>query len=257
MTPVSYNITNDTSVIKKWLRRFPKEAEARFIRAVAAGAWGQRPHCLCEGVFHMSRPHNEKQRKNKTRKIVDAARIVFCRKGFVAVTMQDIIDECGISRGGIYIYFSSVDEIFLEVIKQRNKEGFSLIDKAVQNNEPFADVLSNYMSMQKRRLMNFENSIFRAYCEYIFSKPKTAVHSFRDMQLNHLRKSVSSILILGVMQGKLQNKNIPAIADHFIVTIDGLSILALGEALTENIIDSQFAILSEMIKNLEVATACL
>ena len=196
------------------------------------------------GGVLISRPHNEKQRKSKIRKILDAARQVFWRKGFVAVTMQDIIDECGISRGGIYIYFSSVDEIFLEVMKRRNKE-------QVQSYERFEDVLADYLTRQRARLLNFNCSLFRAYCEYIFSKPKAAVEAFRDVQLGHLRKTVSSILMLGVHQGVLRDEKIDRLADHFIVVIDGLSVLALAEALTGDIIDGQFEILNEMVNNLK------
>lgn len=183
-------------------------------------------------VKKISKLHNEKQRKSKTKKILEAARQVFCRKGFVAVTMQDIIDECGISRGGIYLYFASVDEIFLEVMKQRNKE-------------PLKENIEDYFARQKQRLLNFENSLFRAYCEYIFSKPKPAVDAFRDMQLNHLRKNIAAILSRDA--AKCSEEKIRRIADHFIVTIDGLSVLALAEALTEEIIDAQFAILKGLI----------
>ena len=195
----------------------------------------------------MPRTPNEKHRKNKIRKILDSARLVFYRKGFLDVTMQDIIDECGISRGGIYLYFNSVDEIFQEVIRQRNKEKFSIISKAVQENAPFKEVLANYIALQKRRLLNIEESLFRAYCEYVFYKPKGTVLAFRDAQLSHLRKSVLSILMLGVSQGALQEIKIPRLADHFIVTIDGLSVLALGGALTEDVIEGQLEILREMI----------
>jgi len=164
--------------------------------------------------------------------------------------MQDIIDECGISRGGIYIYFSSVDEVFMEVLKQRNKERFSSISKSVHEQEPFDTVLSNYMNKQKQRLVNFENSLFRAYCEYIFSKPKAAVQAFRDVQLDHLRSSVTSILMLGVNQNVLKNENIVRLANHFIVTVDGLSVLALSYALSQDIVDGQFAILDEMVDSI-------
>lgn len=200
----------------------------------------------------MPRTINEKHRKNKMRKILESARVVFYRKGFLNVTMQDIIDECAISRGGIYLYFNSVDEIFQEVIRQRNKEKFSIISKAVQENAPFNEVLENYMQLQKERLSNIEESHFRAYCEYIFSKPKGTVLAFRDAQLTHLRKSVLSILMLGVRQGIIKNEKIERLADHVIVTIDGLSILALGGALTPDVVEDQFEALSDMIKNITI-----
>ena len=166
--------------------------------------------------------------------------------------MQDIIDECGISRGGIYIYFSSVDEVFLEVLKQRNKERFSSINKSIHDHEPFDKVLDNYMSKQKERLVNIQDSLFRAYCEYIFSKPKAAVHAFRDVQLNHLRSSVTSILMLGVHQNIIKDENIERLANHFIVTIDGLSVLALSYALSQKIIDDQFAVLNKMVDEIKI-----
>jgi AcrR family transcriptional regulator len=203
-------------------------------------------------VIPIPRTTNEKHRKNKIRKILEAARMVFCRKGFLDVTMQDIIDECGISRGGIYLYFSSVDEIFQEVIRQRNKEKFSIISKAVQENAPFGRVLADYLALQKERLFNIEESLFRSYCEYVFSKPKGTVPAFRDAQLNHLRKSVMSILMLGVSQGVIREVKIARLADYFIVLVDGLSVLALGGALTEDIVEGQFEILGEMITNIEV-----
>jgi AcrR family transcriptional regulator len=166
--------------------------------------------------------------------------------------MQDIINECGISRGGIYIYYASVDEVFLDVVKQRNAEGITTVSKAVDAAEPFWAVYGAYMAKQKARLTNFENSLFRAYCEYIFSRPKDGTQIFRDGQLAHLRGSVLSILTLGVNQGAIRNEKIARLADHFIVTIDGLSVLALGALLTDAIVEEQFAVLAEMVGALGV-----
>ncbi|MCL2604041.1 MAG: TetR/AcrR family transcriptional regulator [Defluviitaleaceae bacterium] len=199
-------------------------------------------------MIAISRPHFERRRKDKQRKILDAAKRVFCRKGFLAVKMQDIIDECGISRGGIYIYYASVDDILIDVLKQRNKEGITSINKSVEAQEPFAQVFGAFMAKQRERLVNFENSLFRAYCEYIFSKPKPAVHAFRDTQLAHLRGSVEAILRLGASQGILKDANVSQLAVHFIAVIDGLSLLALGDALTGEIVDEQFEILNKIIR---------
>ena len=52
----------------------------------------------------------------KRKYIIDKARTVFSEKGFKNVTMKDIVDACEISRGGLYLYFSSTDELFLSVL---------------------------------------------------------------------------------------------------------------------------------------------
>mgnify|MGYP000998877365 CR=1 FL=1 len=44
--------------------------------------------------------------------IVEAALACFSRKGYVHTTMDDIVVESGLSKGSIYWYFKSKDEIF-------------------------------------------------------------------------------------------------------------------------------------------------
>ena len=200
----------------------------------------------------MPRIANVKLREEKRVKILKSARRVFCRKGYLDVTMQDIIDECGISRGGIYLYFSSTAEIFQEIIVNRINEKFSAVRRAVDNNEDFRSVLSDYITLQKERLGHMENSLLRAMYEYIFSKSEGATQEFRSSQLENLRDSVIYILMLGVRQGVIKNKDIEIIADHFVIVIEGLGVLALAKVLTEKIIDEQFAVLSGMIEGIEL-----
>ena len=203
---------------------------------------------LCDrGVIFMPRKINEKHREAKRSMILENARYVFCRKGFSNVTMGDIINECGISRGGIYLYFSSVDEIFQEVITTRGTSRFSAVKQAAEKNEPFNIVLQDYLSLQKERLLHLENGLLRAMYEYVFSKAEGATHDFRCAQFDSLRKSVLCILNLGVSQGVIQNKNIEIIADNFLLIIEGLGVLALTNILTAKIIDEQFNILRKLV----------
>ena len=58
----------------------------------------------------------------KKRYIVEAARKVFMEKGYKQVTMKDIVDACGISRGGLYLYFQNTGEVFEEVLKLEQAE---------------------------------------------------------------------------------------------------------------------------------------
>ena len=44
--------------------------------------------------------------------ILKKAKDVFAHKGYRTVTMKDIVEACDISRGGLYLYFGSTEEIF-------------------------------------------------------------------------------------------------------------------------------------------------
>ena len=63
--------------------------------------------------------------------ILEKAREVFVEKGFRSVTMKDIVDACEISRGGLYLYFSSPEEIFLEVLAAESEEADDVFAESV------------------------------------------------------------------------------------------------------------------------------
>ena len=47
--------------------------------------------------------------EQKREHILQCAKPVFARKGFRAVTMKDIVEACGISRGGLYLHFGGTE----------------------------------------------------------------------------------------------------------------------------------------------------
>lgn len=48
--------------------------------------------------------------------IVDAARIVFARRGFASGIMDEIAKEAGVAKGTLYLYFQSKTEIYKAVL---------------------------------------------------------------------------------------------------------------------------------------------
>ena len=54
------------------------------------------------------------QKKNL---IVQSAAICCDKKAVCSVTMQDVIDESGLSQGGIYRFYQNIDDILVDVLK--------------------------------------------------------------------------------------------------------------------------------------------
>lgn len=54
----------------------------------------------------------------KEEKILDAALRVFVQFGFRRVTMNEIAEEAGISRPGLYLVFKSKEQVFAEVVRR-------------------------------------------------------------------------------------------------------------------------------------------
>lgn len=61
--------------------------------------------------------------------IIEAALKLFSQKGYVETSMDDIVDEARVSKGGIYNYFKSKEEIFLEIAKDRLNKRHALIEE--------------------------------------------------------------------------------------------------------------------------------
>ncbi|HEU4664910.1 MAG TPA: TetR/AcrR family transcriptional regulator [Dokdonella sp.] len=58
------------------------------------------------------------EHKHRTReRIVDSARDLFNRKGFVDVSIDEIMARAGLTRGGFYGHFDSKEDLFVEVVR--------------------------------------------------------------------------------------------------------------------------------------------
>ncbi len=192
------------------------------------------------------RKPNKTKREAKYDLILEKARLVFCRNGYSNVTMKDIIEECGISRGGIYLYFNSVDEIFKQVVITRERNKTEEIRKQIQLNVNFVELLDTYLLTQKRRLLNMSDSLLRAMYEYNFTNTTAEDFELREAQVDGIRNTISDILSLGVRQGYVDETRIDIMKDHMMFIIEGLSVYALLGGLTEKNVDTQFNQIKEM-----------
>ena len=78
----------------------------------------------------------EKQKVGQIRKkeIREAAKECFLNKGFQLTTMEDVITEVGMSRGGVYHHYASTNEMFKDLMLDGNDYRNSLINEYLENN---------------------------------------------------------------------------------------------------------------------------
>src|SRR6266566_7221693 len=58
-----------------------------------------------------------KYKEEARSRILDAANKVFAEKGYHEATMEDIAKRLGVSKGAIYLYFSSKEDLFEAMVK--------------------------------------------------------------------------------------------------------------------------------------------
>ncbi|MFC4617163.1 TetR family transcriptional regulator [Camelliibacillus cellulosilyticus] len=85
----------------------------------------------------MSKEHFEKRKAD----ILQAAKRVLMKKGFEPTTMKDIVEESGMSRGGVYQYFSSPEEMLEMLHMAHNKAFREYLDQLLRNNDSVWEAL--------------------------------------------------------------------------------------------------------------------
>jgi AcrR family transcriptional regulator len=78
------------------------------------------------------------QDSRKRRQILDGARRVFLAHGFDAASMSDIADDAGVSKGTLYVYFDSKEDLFRALVAEEKAAQFPAIFAALDPGE--ADV---------------------------------------------------------------------------------------------------------------------
>lgn len=78
----------------------------------------------------------EKQKVGQIRKkeIREAAKKCFLNKGFQLTTMEDVITEVGMSRGGVYHHYGNTNEMFKDLMLDGNDYRNNLINEYLKNN---------------------------------------------------------------------------------------------------------------------------
>lgn len=66
-------------------------------------------------------PTAEHEESAKRRQILEGARAVFLEHGFDAASMGDIARGAGVSKGTLYVYFDSKEELFQTIVEEECK----------------------------------------------------------------------------------------------------------------------------------------
>jgi AcrR family transcriptional regulator len=93
---------------------------------------------------------SEEYKKQKRNEILDYAVKLFAQKGFYQTTIDDIAKEAGVSKGAVYTYFSSKEEIFLALLDEstENLQKELAVNKEQSAEKKLTDLLDRFSASQ-------------------------------------------------------------------------------------------------------------
>ena len=63
-------------------------------------------------------PTRQRRKETRPQELLDAALALFVEKGFAATRAEEVAQRAGVSKGTLYLYYPSKEELFKAVIRQ-------------------------------------------------------------------------------------------------------------------------------------------
>lgn len=181
----------------------------------------------------------------KRKHILDTARKVFAEKGFKSVTMKDIVEACEISRGGLYLYFDSTEQIFLEILALEAQETDDLFEGHISEEDTAADILTLFLKEQKKELLQKKDSLTVAVYEYFFANGSTDRNNMLHKQFDAGVRVLEKLIEAGIASGEFYCENPKGAAANIMYVLEGLKINAQTFGITEKMVDEQLLYIME------------
>lgn len=154
--------------------------------------------------------------------ICEEAYKLFAQRGYKDVTMKDICDKTGLSRGGLYRHYDSTQQIFLEIMDgfaKRQKNEFS--DK-IKQHVPAAEILDEILLRYAQEMIDSENSLSLAIYEF-YSNPQISKTENSMVRQYEMSKSMWVELIqYGMETGAFKTVNPEAVFDMIVFSYQGV-----------------------------------
>ncbi|OCA92106.1 TetR family transcriptional regulator [Pseudobacillus wudalianchiensis] len=198
----------------------------------------------------MSPKVSAEYKERKRQEILHSAMEVFQRKGFEPTTMKDIKEEAGISFGALYSYFSSTEEMFIELLQKSSQ-----LDTLTQHDSATTSSwkrLEDYLLVQDEMLKTIKSSLIPAAYEFFMTSwRETGRLSILKDRYKEAGDQIKAMLADGIKNGEFQpTVPLDSLAKLIVSTLEGLNVSVLFIGYTESGAKEQLVTLIKMLKQL-------
>ncbi len=163
--------------------------------------------------------------------IIEKALKVFLLKGYDRATMNDVVNESGITKGGIYHHFKNKDDLFLTIIMKITSSIEEWIQKLFMEAKTIEELIRAYFISASEVMTAFMNlcpdeevtSVH--YYQFMIDSIKR-FDSVKDMMgesYTHIGNMLSGQILLAQQRGDIRNDiNAENLAFHLNALMEGM-----------------------------------
>lgn len=149
----------------------------------------------------------EREKLKRKREILKSALHLFSRRGFFKTKMDEISEKAMISKGLLYFYFKSKEEILEEIIKEIYRGFIEKIEEIEKDKIPPIEKLKEFIKFEwnfYKKNKRFARLIFELYQEEKYFLKEKEVKTFREIHLKE-KEILTNIIKESIEKGFLKN----------------------------------------------------
>lgn len=151
------------------------------------------------------RPRWRRRKEDRPAEIIAAALESFAERGFAATRLDDIAVRAGVTRGTLYLYFPSKEELFKAVVRQSIVPVLARIEATIADYDgPTADLLANL-------ILSFPDAVLgsriSAIPKLVISEARTfpeIARFYLDEVVRRGRRAITAAVRRGVARGEFR-----------------------------------------------------
>lgn len=170
-------------------------------------------------------PSKDELTSERRAQILQAAAIVFARGGVDGARMDDIVAESGLSKGTLYWYFDSKQEIIVALVDQVIRAEYEQLQALLDNPGSVRERLMAFVDTHAA-LLGAEPVLGKLGIEiYAMSGRIPQVREFVQHYYDDFIDVLSELLQQGMDRGELNLEQPAEVAINFACLVEGLTIL--------------------------------
>jgi len=164
-------------------------------------------------------------------RIIEGSAEAFARGSYRLTTIDEIAEKLKLSKGAIYLYFKSKEELFAAVFETFIERRVSEIKQVCSGNEGVFRKLEAVLDQFVALLSNKDYVFCRIWLESYLEGPRIpALQSLKNTSQQQLYQTVYALLAEGQQQGAIKAElDIISITKVILATCDGLILNAMTE----------------------------
>ena len=157
-------------------------------------------------------PSRQRRKEARPQELLDAALELFGEKGFAATRTDDVAERAGVSKGTLYLYYPSKEELLKAVISQRLSSEIAAGAEQAENFEGSTAELLNQV------LTTWWQEVFDSPVSAVFKIVITEVRNFPEIGEFYVREVaepgkqlIGRMIERGIARGEFRDVDVPSV----------------------------------------------